>query len=84
MRAKFLKFFLDLLTDIKCIDKRCYAFNCHRSVYASELFECLVRLGVTFTAQYSLNALGNDIPHIVKVAVDSIDIKQQFIEALKR
>ena len=68
----------------QCVNKRMDRLLGHRLVGARQCLQRLVRLRIALSAQDGLNALGNDRPTVLQVAVQSALVEQQFAQALQK
>ena len=84
MRSDSLQFRFDRITDIKRIDKIGNAFRIHLAVCTCQRLQCLVGFLISLTAKNRLNSFSHYVPHIIKIAVDCILIKQQLMQAFQR
>lgn len=55
----------------------------HVLVGACESLECLVRVWISFTAQYGLDSFSHDSPSVVEVTLESLFIEDELAESLE-
>lgn len=82
-RRNGVKFRFDSVADVECVNERLNAFLCNGGIGAGEVFECLVRFWIAFSAQDGLDAFCHDCPVVVEVCLDGVFVEQQFIKSFE-